>query len=322
MDKFIERIAANHNSLAIRRLMKKGDALFDFFYDKLLSEKTKKKSEQVIVTIAIVSFIIHLLLIAAVDLGFLQPTDRSKLLSNPIVAIYTPFSFILIYEVYLLVYYLPKSTSNYIGKQYEIITLIVIRRIYSELSKLEFTADWFKVTNDLQFTYDLVATTALFFLIFIFYRLNEKVIEKPKDSLPSLEVKNYTRTKKIIAMCLVPLFLVLAVYSFGHWVYENFFSITRMVDSIKDVNKIFFDEFFTVLILTDVLMLLISFLLTDKFNRVIRNSGFVISTILIKLSFGASGLLNSVLVVVAVLFGVTMLAIYNQYEKLNPETDV
>lgn len=45
-------------------------------------------------------------------------------------------------------------------------------------------------------------------------------------------------------------------------------------------------------------------------------SGFIISTILIKLSFGAEGLLSSVLVVVAVLFGVIILLIHNQYEKI------
>ena len=88
-----------------------------------------------------------------------------------------------------------------------------------------------------------------------------------------------------------------------------------MVDTIRDVNKIFFDDFFTVLILIDVLLLLFSFFHTDKFSKVIRNSGFIISTILMKLSFGAEGLLNTIFIVVAVLFGVMILAIHNQYEK-------
>jgi hypothetical protein len=123
-------------------------------------------------------------------------------------------------------------------------------------------------------------------------------------------------------MLLVPTFLVLAVYSLGHWVYENFISISQMVGAIKDINKIFFDEFFTVLILTDVLLLLLSFLLTDKFNVVIRNSGFIISTILIKLSFGTEGLLNSILVVIAVAFGVAILAVHNQYERLDEPVEV
>jgi hypothetical protein len=37
---------------------------------------------------------------------------------------YTPFSVLLFDEVYLLVYYLRRSTTIYIGKQYEIIALM------------------------------------------------------------------------------------------------------------------------------------------------------------------------------------------------------
>ena len=297
--------------------MNKSGKVFDFFYSKLLSEKTKENSETIIVSIAIISFILHLLLITLVDLNVFQLRDHSKLLSNPIAAIYTPFSFILVYEVYLLVYYLPKSTSTYIGKQYEIIALIIIRRVFKDLSNLEFTLDWFKEKNDIQFSYDLVATIILFFLIFVFYRLNQKKEEQQTEKKPlTPAMAKFIKLKNLIAMCLIPVFLVLAVFSFGRWIFESFFSMTQMVDSIKDVNKIFFDDFFTVLILIDVLLLLFSFLHTDRFSKVIRNSGFIISTILIKLSFGAEGILNTVLIIVAVLFGVTILAIHNQYEKI------
>ena len=302
--------------------MTKNETLFDFFYSRLLSGKIKEKSEVIIISVAIVSFILHLLLVTLVNLNVLQLNDYSGIFRNPIAAIYTPFSFILIYEVYLLVYYLPKSTTNYIGKQYEIITLILIRGIFKDLANLQFTSDWFRVQNDLKFTYDLVATIVLFFLIFIFYRLNEKNDERhPKNSPLSLEIVKFIKMKNIIAMCLIPVFLILAIVGFSRWVHGSFFSISQMVDSIKNINTIFFNEFFTVLILTDVLLLLISFLYTDKFYKVIRNSGFIISTILIKLSFGIEGVLNTIMVVVAILFGVLILLIHNQYEKMSLSND-
>lgn len=302
--------------------MKKNDRLFDFFSAKLLSEETKEKSEKIIVTIAIISFILHLLLIFLVDFNLLQIQDKTKLLTNPIAAIYTPFSFILIYEVYLLVYYLPKSTSIYIGKQYEIILLILIRRVFKDLSGLEFTLDWFKEKNDLQFTYDLIATIALFFLIFVFYRLNEQREMREKKSPLSFEIIKFIRMKKITAMFLIPVLLLLATFSLSRWVYESFFSLSQIIDSLKDLNNIFFADFFTILIMIDVLLLLLSFLHTDKFSKIIRNSGFIISTILLKLSFGAEGLLNIALIVAAVLFGVLILAIHNQYEKLNADITI
>jgi hypothetical protein len=298
--------------------MFKKEKIFNYFYFAFLSEKARAKSEKVIVTIAIVSFALHLLLIALVNFNILHFGNSSYLLNNPIASIYTPFSFILLYEVYLLVYYLPKSTSIYIGKQYEIITLIVIRRVFKDLSKLEFTPDWFTVKNDLQFSYDLIATLLLFFLILIFYRLNTRNATNLKSvpQLPASMLK-FIKMKNIIALCLIPLFIILAVYSLFNWMYKSFYLINTAVDAISDINKIFFNDFFTVLILIDVLLLLFSFLHTNKFSHVIRNSGFIISTILIKLSFATEGILNTILIVVAVLFGVIILSIHNQYEKLN-----
>ena len=69
------------------------------------------------------------------------------------------------------------------------------------------------------------------------------------------------------------------------------------------------------LIIVDVLLLLFSFFYSDKFSKIIRNSGFVISTILIKISFLADGLLNNALIISAVLFGLLILIVHNLYEK-------
>ncbi|MFD0777146.1 hypothetical protein ACFQZF_15275 [Flavobacterium myungsuense] len=147
----------------------------------------------------------HLLLIGLVNLNVISVNDQSKLLTNPISAIYTPFSFILIYEVYLLLYYLPRSTSIYIGKQYEIISLIVIRRIFKDLSNLEFSTNWFSIKNDILFSGDLVAILIMFLLIFLFYKLvkdgsmSEIEIKKP-------EILQFIDLKKAIATLLVPFF--------------------------------------------------------------------------------------------------------------------
>jgi hypothetical protein len=291
-------------------------SLTSIVYDKLLSEKTKKITEKFFISVAIISYLLHLLVIALVDLEIILVNDYSKLLSNPISAIYTPFSFILIYEVYLLVYYLPKSTTIYIGKQYEIITLIIIRRIFKDLTKLEINSNWFEVKANINFTFDIIATVILFYLIYIFYKLNRQNEINQAITQKNIELTKFITLKNIFAIALIPIFLVLSIYSLGHWIYESFFSLREIVDNIKDINKIFFEKFFTILILTEVLLLLFSFFLSDKFNRVIRNSGFIISTILIKLSFETEGIMNTVLIVTAVLFGVIVLAINNKYESL------
>lgn len=287
----------------------------------LLSDNFKKKIEKSIIFLSISSFLLHLIFIVLNKLQIIQLGELSKFFVHPIAAIYTPFSFILIYEVYLLVYYLPKSTSVYIGKQYEIILLIVIRRIFKDISNLEYTNNWFNVKYNLIFMYDLAAVIILFYLIFKFYQLNDEnsLKSRKEDSEISTEIKNFIKTKEYIATLFVPIVFILSLYSLGHWLLDSFSSIDKLVYEFKDVNKIFFDDFFTLLILVDVFLLLFSFLHSDKFSKVIRNSGFIISTIMIKLSFGTDGILNVVLIVMSVVFGIVILAIHNKYDKLESD---
>ena len=103
-----------------------------YVFDMFLSEKMRGKAENLILKLALLSFFIHLAIIYLIKFDFLALPLNSELLANPISAVYTPFSFILIYEVYLLIYYLPKSFTTYITKQYEIITLIIVRRIFKD----------------------------------------------------------------------------------------------------------------------------------------------------------------------------------------------
>jgi hypothetical protein len=285
-------------------------------YQKLLSKKTKEQSERVILWIALVSFIIHLLLIGLIHFDIISINEPSNLLKNPIAAIYTPFSFILVYEVYLLVYYLPKSTSTYISKQYEIIALIIIRRLFKDLSDLSLSSDWFNIKNDLQFTYDLLASVLLFYLIYLFRVQRTRVYRTIENSKThSLSISKFINAKKWIATALVPILLIIAIYSFLNWSIGIFQPFNDNAISFKNINNIFFEQFFNILIIADVILLLFSFFHTDEFHKVIRNSGFIISTILIRISFSVSGIINNLLIVSAILFGLSILFIHNKFEK-------
>ncbi|WP_395808539.1 hypothetical protein [Daejeonella sp.] len=292
------------------------EKLVEPIYQKFLSEKTKKSSEWIILSIAIASFISHLLLIYLVDFGIISINNSTDLLSNPIAAIYTPFSFILLYEVYLLIYYLPKSFTTYIGKQYEIMTLIVIRRLFKDLSNLTLTTDWFTIKYDLQFTYDLATSILMFFLIYLFY-IQSKITynSKPLNQAQLGAVSRFVKIKKILATALVPIFILLAIYSFVDWSIKIINPVVSSNSSFANINNIFFEQFFTFLIFADVILLLFSFFLTDEFHKVIRNSGFIISTILIRLSFSITGLLNNILIVCAIIFGLLIILVHNKFAK-------
>jgi len=285
---------------------------FNILYNFLLSEKVKLKIEKIILIIGMISFIVHLSIIYLKRYGFISLFEDSNFFDNPIAAIYTPFSFILVYEVYLLIFYLPRSITTYITKQYEIITLIVIRRIFKDLSNLELSSDWFVIKNDLDFTYDIVTAILLFFMIYLFSFLRESIDGSSlKNSLDLPQIRQFIKIKKLMATALVPIFILIGLFTFSGWVTTTIPSNISAV--IKDVNSLFFDEFFSVLIIVDVLLLLVSFFYTDKFHKVIRNSGFIISTILIRMSFTVEGVLNNILIMASIVFGLGILWIHNKF---------
>ena len=288
--------------------------VFDRFYNLLISEKVKLKIEKIILIIGMISFIVHLALIYLKRYGLLDLFETSNFFDNPIAAIYTPFSFILIYEVYLLIFYLPRSITTYITKQYEIITLIVIRRIFKDLSNLELTSNWFEIKNDIAFTYDIITSLLLFFLIYLFSYLRDNLDRlNLANPLESPQIQQFIKIKKIMASALIPIFIGIGLFTFGGWVTSS--EPSNISAALKDVNSLFFDEFFAVLIIVDVLLLLVSFFYTDQFHKVIRNSGFIISTILIRMSFTVEGFINNILIIASIVFGLGILWIHNKFAK-------
>ena len=298
-------------------------SLYVALQEGLTSPRAKHVAERIAVALALAAFVLHLALIGLGHFGWVQFGNHriADLLTNPIAAIYTPFSFILIYEVYLLVYYLPKSITQYIAKQYEIIALIIIRRVFKDIANLRLREDWFRSPSDLQFTCDIAATLVLFLLIIAFHRLAR---DRPLPLAPSgwsPDLKRFILYKKLMSLLLVPILLFLAIHSLIDWVRESFFLGLDPLRAATDVNKVFFEDFFAVLVMADVFLLLLSLLQTDRFPKVMRNSGFVISTILIKISFGATGLMNDALILGGVAFGVGILWAHNVFERTVGESD-
>ena len=277
-------------------------------FSRLFSEENLKRFEKLILISATLGFIIHLLLILLnnngyIDLSFFQ----DKLFVNPISAIYTPFSFILIYEAFLLIYFLPRSFTTSVAKQFEIMSLILIRKIFKDIPNVNLDDNWIQNENNLQLIYDLSGVLIVFFLIYLFKKL--------KEDLPKLPVHQnldkFIGYKKLISLFLVPTLTLLCIFSLLDWYNYVFLGI----GTSSNIDYLFFENFFTILILVDVFILLVSFQYTERYSQLIRNTGFIISTILLRLSFSAVGLTSLLLLVSGIVFGLIILLIYNNMEK-------
>ena len=275
---------------------------------KLCKAKIRLYKANTTVYKAIVGFIAHLFLIFlenyyAIDVF----SSKTNLSSNPISALYTPFTFILVYEAFLLVYYLPRSFTTSVAKEYEIISLVLIRKIFKDIPEISLDNELILNENNLQLIYDLLAVIVIFYLIYLFKKTWVNTPKKKTDK----NLKKFISYKKLLSILLVPTLLILCFVNFYEWFIEVF--ITQSYT--ENLNGIFFIDFFTILILVDVFILLISFQYTERYSQLMRNTGFIISTILLRLSFGAQGLYSIGLLILGVIFGLVILNIYRLAEK-------
>ncbi len=280
-------------------------------FDRIFSEDNRKKIESFTIWSATIGFIIHLSLVLLNNYSIFDIGNESLLLTNPISAIYTPFSIILYYEIFLLIFYLPRSFTTSILKQFEIISLIVIRRIFYDIPKLDLdTNNWFENADNMQITYDLICILILFFLIYLFNYVKSNIDNKKAVK----NIDKFIDSKKIISVVLIPVMIVLFCFGIYNW-----YSIgmdSNFASSFYYVNEVFYNTFFSILIIADVFILLLSFLYTERYSQIMRNTGFIICTILIRLSFSSTGLTNLLLIISSVLFGLLILKIYSQMNKI------
>ena len=282
-------------------------------FGKVFSDSNLKVFEKIILFLATTGFIVHLFLILLnnndyIDLSFFN----GSLFVNPISAIYTPFSFILIYEAFLLIYYLPRSFTTSIAKQFEIMSLILIRKIFKDIPEVNLSDNWILNENNLQLIYDLTGVLIVFYLIYLFKKLKENLPQLPVHT----NLERFLGYKKLISLLLIPTLILLCIFSFLDWYGAVFIG----GENSPNIDYLFFVEFFGILILVDVFILLISFQYTERYSQLVRNTGFIISTILLRLSFNAVGLTSIILLISGIIFGLIILYIYNKMERTSSFT--
>lgn len=280
-------------------------------HDRLLGKPAEHQVRKFGLVAAIVGFVIHLLLWFTYQIGILEVGSASTdLLDSPLDALYTPFSILLAYEVYQLIRAIPESFSTAVGKQFEIVTLLVVRDIFKRLSELEFSGDW-TIDSELKLIIIECFTFITLFTTSLIYRANSNTDAKVdfKDS----DLLNFVQNKQKIAVVLLATYLVVAMFSFSNWIIsvgEGDGSVTR---------EIFFLDFFTILILADILILLISYGYSTDFTNLARNTGFILSTVVLRVAIGATGVSSMILFVLGGVLGIAVLIISLKADEFQVE---
>ncbi len=259
----------------------------------------KSRFEKLTLYFGITAFLLHIAVIFALRLGLLNPQYfPENLFGNPFAALFSPFSSLLVYEVYLLIYYLRQSYTKSVAKQLEIMALILLRNCFKDIGQL--TEGKVSLLNS-DLTKDLSGFVALLLLVWIFYHLDAKRTEVKYELTAA-----FIKLKERLSVFLLVVFFALSFYSFSIWLVD----LIRYADNhaaLMDPSHIFYTEFFTLLTFVDVLLLLSSAKNLQNTILIIRNSGYVLATFLARISFSLEGWERIILIVLGAAIAVFML---------------
>jgi hypothetical protein len=281
------------------------------YFDSLFSVNNTRRVELLLLRLAILSFIIHLLVIfLGNNYSYFQNFQHSYLK-----AIYTPFSFILFYEVFLLVIIIPNSISEFIGKQFEVITLITLRSFFHDIADFDI-----KQSIDLNnaafisLLYDLAASLVMLALTIVYYKIYQVNV---KNEIVK-ELKDFINIKKVVSLCMILVLCILSIGSFYAWS-TDMIQALRVNNNYPNPNTVFYEDFFSIMIFVDVLLLIVSFIYHSSFFIIFRNASFIITTILLRMSLTIEKPMNYLIILIGFLFSIISFFLY-RFRKINNKT--
>ena len=283
------------------------------YNELILGEKTDFFLRRLAINLAILGFILHLLACLLYRYQYLDLSETNDFFDSYLDSLYTPFSIILAYEVYELIRAIPESFSNSIGKQFEVISLLVVRDIFKNLAEIE-DYDVNVIDSDVAFiALEALAFTILFATALYFRKMtNTSIVSSSKEDA----IETFINQKQYLACALALVYVLVAIYSFTSWT-------LGFVDGDNDLSRtVFFLDFFTWLIVSDIIILLSSYKHITDFLQLARNTGFVLSTVIIRVGIGTPGYTGAALFILSALLATSVLKLsILDWRNLTPEEE-
>ena len=287
-------------------------------HDRLFSNANKSALKYLVIKLSILGFAVHLLLILLAR-SLDSPLLLREIGTNYLTAISTPFSFILFYEVLTLIAALPASTTLSIANQFEVVSLIFARDAFKDAQTLQKLVKGHEINRDMLPVFlNMWAGLTMFFLVAVFQYVALQRVRPIGTPERTLGLERFVMQKKIVAIGLTMLLLGMAAYNLA-------LTVRPVVQTLMHrpnagfFETSFYNDLFTVMIFTDVLVLILSLVVSGQYAMVFRNAAFVISIILIRVSLTEAAPYGAALALVAMVFGIGTLLVFNFHMKLQHE---
>ncbi len=278
----------------IRAFLRASSRVFDSFETWWESSGARR----LVALVLVGGFLSSLVLIELNRMGALPDVMAGSISTNHFKAIDIAFTLFLVVELVGLVVGLATSVADTAGKQFEVFSLILIRRSFKELVEFEdATIQWtFEAGREaVQFlVIDATAALLIFLTLGLFYKMQQhQPITKTEE-----QAYYFVAQKKLVANALLLILLGLGIYA--------------VVQPLRGNETVpFFNAFYTILIFSDVLVVLISLRYSATYHVVFRNSGFAAATVMIRLALSGPRYLGAALGVGAALFNLGVAAAYS-----------
>jgi len=256
-------------------------------------------------TILVITYLIMIGLIELNRNGVLPMPLAGWLPTNHFFAVEIAFTVLLFTEVVSLIFGLTHSFSRSIGIQLEILSLILLRDTFKQFTTFSEPLEWAQVADSIvPMVIDAVGSLLIFVLVGFYYRLNKS---RPITG-GETDQREFVAYKKLIALGLIFVLLLIGLID-----------LVRLVRG--EPLYPFFETFYTVLIFTDVLMVLLSLRYSVRFTVTFRNFGFAVVTVFIRLALIAPTLIGVIMGIGTALFAVAVTFAYNySVQQLAKET--
>ncbi len=276
-------------------------------FDALDSPPVRGWLEQAVVVAAATGFLVHLAVIGVARFfPDLPQTVFEGLDKSPFHAVYTPFSVILFYEVLLLVFALAASHTGEIATQYQIVSLIVVRRVFKDIGGFSELENWLAEPEAVKAVLiDMAGAVLMFLMVTGFTYLRYKT---PKTPIRR-DLQKFIELKKALAVLLLVVLVALAAINLASWL-GVMSGLPVILAPPANVDLFFFPRFFEFMIFTDVFLLIVSLAYYDRYEYVFRNAGFVISTVLLRVSLETPKPYDLLLALTAMLYGLAVLGVF------------
>ena len=277
--------------LRVQSMLHWSDRLFDQLQQFWVSARTKRATANLLIVI----FVVTLIIIELNRQGLLPDTLAQRVPLSHFSAISLAFSFFLIIEIIGLIFALEGSVAISVGKQFELFSLILLREAFKEFSYFAEPIAWQQIEEPvLHMLADAGGALLIFVVIGFYYRVQ---LHRPITT-DLVELSRFITSKKTISLLLLVAFLLIGLDDM--WQYLTGGSPYP-----------FFETFYTVLIFTDVLIVLISLRYTATYHVVFRNAGFALATVLLRIALIAPPYISALLGLGAVIFALGLATAYN-----------